>query len=93
MPLYQIGHYYKRGNDTLVFKVKSIINQTSVYVLLKVEVYKVGKHDNIYSPPSTTTAWNFMSIPVNPSTPFETTIFSHEDDYELSESELTFELI
>ena len=93
MQLYQIGHYYKRGNDTLVFKVKSIINQTSTYVLLEVIVYREGKYSNAYSPTSTATAWGLISVPVNPSTPFETTIFSHEDDYELSESELTFELI
>ena len=93
MPLYQIGHYYKRGNDTLVFKVKSILNQTSTYVLLEVIVYKEGKHGNVYSSISTTTVWNLTSIPSNPTLPFKTTIFSHKDDYELNESELTFELI
>ena len=93
MPLYQIGHYYKRGDDTLVFKVKNIINQTSEYILLEVIVYKKSTFYDVYSFTSTTTTWNLMSIPSNPTPPFETTIFAHKNDYELSEQELTFELI
>ena len=83
---YKIGHYYKRGNENLIFKVIDIEYYNNIdFVDEKDEKYTMQLHVKIIK--NSDTFYIFHAYK-------ETfLLWQDKNDYELSEDEITFELI